>query len=303
MFLAQLEVLVEVARLGSVSLAAEALSLTQPTVSWRLRALESAVGTPLFVRTRRGVRITDAGKALLPHAMRAVDAATAAHLVADGLTAQTANPSESISIASIANVSVSTLPDVLAEVHRRLETLEITVRVDRSEDVAQLVSQGHVALGLVADLQHPGVERIPLYEDQMVLVASRSLLPARWRTQDLAATTLILQDPRANAQRHIRAVLRDAAVTPNRLLQMDTVEAARELVLRGVGMSFLPRTHVTAGLANGSLREIDLPGASVLRDKIVALRKIDAGKPSVAVALLISLLRKTGRRMAKVQAR
>ncbi len=64
----QLRVLKEVAERGSFSAAAEALSYTQPAVSQQIAALEKRAGTTLVDRTSRGVRLTDAGRALVSHA-------------------------------------------------------------------------------------------------------------------------------------------------------------------------------------------------------------------------------------------
>ena len=62
MLLAQIEGFLEVARRGNVSRAAEAMFVTQPTLTARLHALERELGEPLFARTRRGMRLTDAGQ-------------------------------------------------------------------------------------------------------------------------------------------------------------------------------------------------------------------------------------------------
>jgi DNA-binding transcriptional LysR family regulator len=64
----QLKVLREVAEQGSFSAAAEALSYTQPAVSQQIAALEKRAGATLVDRTSRGVRLTDAGRALVEHA-------------------------------------------------------------------------------------------------------------------------------------------------------------------------------------------------------------------------------------------
>src|SRR5438105_8650278 len=72
--LMQVEGFLEVARRGSVSRAAEALFITQPTLTARLKALERDLGTPLFLRTPHGMRLTDAGRAWIPFAERALRA-------------------------------------------------------------------------------------------------------------------------------------------------------------------------------------------------------------------------------------
>src|SRR5919108_4543609 len=72
MHLAQVEGFVEVARQGNLSRAAEALFVTQPALTARLQALEAELGTRLFVRSRRGMDLTDSGRAFLPYAERAL---------------------------------------------------------------------------------------------------------------------------------------------------------------------------------------------------------------------------------------
>src|SRR6266566_5807601 len=72
--LLQVEGFLEVARRGSVSRAAEALFITQPTLTARLHGLERELGVKLFLRTPRGMRLTDAGRAWVPFAERAMRA-------------------------------------------------------------------------------------------------------------------------------------------------------------------------------------------------------------------------------------
>src|SRR5438046_10732530 len=72
MLLAHLESFVEVARAGNVSRAAQALFLTQPAITARPKSLESDLGVELFVRTHRGMRLTDAGRSFLPYAERTI---------------------------------------------------------------------------------------------------------------------------------------------------------------------------------------------------------------------------------------
>ena len=74
MDLGRLEAFVQVARTGSISKAAESLFVTQPAVTARLQTLERDLGVPLLVRSRHGSRLTEAGRAFLPHAQHALSA-------------------------------------------------------------------------------------------------------------------------------------------------------------------------------------------------------------------------------------
>ena len=72
MLFGQVQAFIEVARTGNVSRSAEFLYVTQPALTARIQALEKELGETLFVRTGRGVRLTDAGRVFLPNAERAV---------------------------------------------------------------------------------------------------------------------------------------------------------------------------------------------------------------------------------------
>src|SRR5258707_14403592 len=72
MELAQVEAFVEANRRGSISRAADALNLTQPTCTARLHGLERELGAQLLVRGRRGVSLTPAGRRFLPPAIAAM---------------------------------------------------------------------------------------------------------------------------------------------------------------------------------------------------------------------------------------
>src|SRR5687767_11073817 len=73
MELGQLQAVVEIAHTQNLSRASEALFVTQPAISARLRSLERELGAELFVRSRRGMRLTQAGRAFLPYATRVLE--------------------------------------------------------------------------------------------------------------------------------------------------------------------------------------------------------------------------------------
>src|SRR5438067_3391110 len=131
MQLAQVESFLEVARRGSVSRAAEALFVTQPSLTARLLALENELGEQLFVRSRQGMRLTDAGRALLPHAERALRA------VRDGRQAVLESHSGGggqLLIAAAPAVSTYILPPLLEQFAATYPRVDVAVRTGHSED-------------------------------------------------------------------------------------------------------------------------------------------------------------------------
>src|SRR2546430_7790803 len=119
--LVQAEGPLEVARPGSVSRAAEALFITQPTLTARLHGLERELGTPLFLRTPHGMRLTHAGRACIPLAERALPALVDGR---DALQQVMTASAGHLMIAAAPALSTYVLPQMLEQfvaVHPRVE--------------------------------------------------------------------------------------------------------------------------------------------------------------------------------------
>ena len=164
MLFVHVEGFLEVARLGSVSRAAEALYVTQPTLTARLHALEREMGTRLFVRARQGMRLTEAGRAFLPYAERAVramrDGRQAIQQVGNGSAGQ-------LLVAAAPAVSTYVLPEVLERFFKIHPRVEVAVRTGHSEDVLQMVLRDEAQVGVGRALRHPDVDLRPLYEEEL----------------------------------------------------------------------------------------------------------------------------------------
>lgn len=291
MLLAQLEVVVEVARLGSLSQAAEALDLTQPAVSWRLRQLETDLGTPLFVRSRRGVSLTGAGMALLPLAQHTVQAANEAVQAARDYHDAAV---DAVIVASAPGPSVTVLPEAVRRLYRRHSRVRLTIHTALSETVADLVAQRVATIGIAADIQHPDLTSVPLFDDDFVLVVAGSPRRRSVAANDLDGQPYVDLVTRPHDRRRIERLLREARIKPGRSLTVDTTQAAKEIVSRGLGFAFLPRSHLTKDIENGVLRAVELPGATLPARHIVALRRSDAGPLRGPAKTLIDDLRELG---------
>jgi len=132
--LGQLEAFVEAQRRGSITRAAEALDLTQPTLTARLRGLERELGTSLLVRGRRGVSLTAAGRRFLPRAMAALEAVRRG--VADTRSARDARGGF-LTLGLASDLALYLAPAALARFARTHPEVEVTVRSGRSRAVAE----------------------------------------------------------------------------------------------------------------------------------------------------------------------
>ncbi len=279
-----------VARNGSVTRAAATLDLSQPALTERLRALERQLGAELFVRTRRGVRLSEAGRAFVPHAERAIAAIDEGRRAVEQ---QRRGETGRLAIGSAPAVSTYLLPPALRRFQRAHPSVHLSVRTGHSEEILDLVLRDEIELGLVRELHHSAVEATPLYDDELVLVVLPTHAFAargRVRVDDLARENLVTFDRASSYNELTQALFREAGVAPRGVIELDNVEGAKRCVLRGLGVALLPRQAVDGDLASGRLRAVAIAGARPIRRRIVAIRRRDAGPVPSAVAAFLDIL-------------
>lgn len=290
MLYAHLESFVEVARRGNVSRAAEALYLTQPAITARLKSLEHDLGVELFVRTHRGMKLTDAGRAFLPYAERTLATVDEGRQLITNLKQGT---SGELLIAAAPAVSTYLLPGILRAFRATYPHVRLGVRTGHTEEVLDLVLRGEAHIGLGRPIRNADIELIPVFEDEMVLVVSaRHPFASRGkvRMDELAEERLILFDRTSSYHELTSSLFRNAGIVPASTLELDNVEAAKKMVQQGLGVALLPRMALGQELRARSLRPVRLLGAPVVRRPIVALRRKDAGPPIGPVAGFLETL-------------
>jgi DNA-binding transcriptional LysR family regulator len=280
MLLNQIAAFVETAERQSVSRAGEALFISQPALTARLKALEADLGAQLFVRTPRGMRLTDAGSAFLPYAVRALETLTDGRMQVNALERGGAGR---LVIGAAPAVSTYVLPPLLKRFSEGFPRVSISVRTGHSEEILELVLREQATLGLVRALQHPDILSTPLYEDRLVLVVDRThpfAKAGRIRMNDLAGEQLVQFDRTSSYRDLTRALFVTAGVSPAGRMELDNIDAAKKMVEQGFGVALLPQTSVSDELEAGTLAEVELVDAAPVRRKIVAITRRDAGAPA-----------------------
>ena len=291
----QLEAFLEAAGRGSFRRAADALYISQPSVSARVQTLEDEVGVVLFHRTARGVRLTDMGRTFLPFAQRSMETLRRGREVLESVR-QTSTGILNIATARVIGTYV--LPQTLRDFHLENPDTNLPIKVGGSSDVLQMVVDEEVQLGLARFMQHPDVDALHLYDEQAVLVAHPQHLFAKTGVaamSQVAQERLIVYDPGDPGSSYfqfINRVCRNAGVTAKVEMNLDSVEAAKNMVELDLGISFLPRSAVRRELESGTLTSISLAEQPpVLLPTYVLLRKGQHHGP-VVVAFL-KLLQRT----------
>lgn len=247
--LQQLQYFLSAVEHGSLSAAAEAHFVAQPSLSEQIRRLESQLGVTLFQRTNRKLILTDAALMLLPHAERTVEAAEAA--------IESVSPIRTMSGGTVAFGTFSSAHHLLHEnVISDFRALHPLVRVRlvgmNSSEVAQAVRDGQLEAGLVAlPVDDHGLDVGPVRWVSEAVYFSTDL--ERTRTP-LSAATMVAHDlilPEVGwgdmdpTRRQLVVRAQNAGVRMEPMVEVESPAAALALAARGVGDTIisLPLAH------------------------------------------------------------
>ena len=290
MELGQLEGFVEAQRRGSITRAAEALDLTQPTLTARLRGLERELGTPLFVRGRRGVTLTAAGRRFLPRALAALEAIRRG--VADTRSAREARGGF-LTLGLASDLALYLAPSALARFARTHPDVEVTVRSGRSRVVAEALRADEIEIALVSQLVVlPELASRPLFTEDVPVVVGRGhpfAKRARVAVDDLAISGLVIRDPAAYLHTLTMSFFAEHGTAPRILMELDNTEACKRVVLAGFGAALLPEMAIRDELRRGDLIVVKVDGAAAAKRTIHALWRAGA-EPSATVNALLRTL-------------
>lgn len=275
----RLEAFLEVARLGSMRAASRSLHLGQPALSARISTLEAELGVRVFERTKRGVRLTSAGQALLPHAERVLEAVAAGRTAVSQV--EQGDEGELI-IAAASAINASLVPELVARFRRFHPGVHLFVHTGSADRVADLVAFGTAQLGLVRDdsgAHDPRLRATPLYAEQLLLTARPDhpfVGQSPIHLARLADATLILFDRSSDDYELVRALLREAGVSPYGIIEVDSVDTARRLVARGLGIAWLPSTATLPEVEAGLVTSVQLVDAPAVERRVVVLERVEA---------------------------
>lgn len=296
-----LETFLAVHRAGGISAAAEILLRSQPAISRRIAQLEAALGVPLFERGGGGLTLSEAGRALLPHAER-VGAAVqdAAAAIADLRDTKSGH----VALAAVGTLAGSGLTAVLARFAAAHPGVRLDLRTATSDQVSALVRRGEAGLGLryLRD-PAPELESHPLAADPMVVVAAPSHRLAGRRVQRLTALAgeRWLAFPRPDESGEVSAEtifaeFRRRGVAAIDWSPVDSLTAQKRLAEAGFGISLMPRSAAAEELKAGTLALITI-GDLDAANPIFAIVRRNAYRSAATEALLALLRDDAGRRV------
>jgi DNA-binding transcriptional LysR family regulator len=258
--LSHLETFATVAQHRNFTRAAAALHLSQPAVTQHIATLEEQLGCRLLERSGREARLTPAGERLLAYHRRIEGALAELRRELDEMRSGAAGR---LAVGAGLTICIFILPGLLAAYRRRHPGVELHVRSGRTRDILQLLLDQQVDLGMVTSpVTHRQIETLPLYRDRMLLVARPDHpLAVEGGPVDAAALgtqRLILFERGSGFRAYLEEVFEAKGLLLRSDIELDSIEAIKEMVLAGLGISVVPEVAVAGELQTGTLVSLPL---------------------------------------------
>ena len=243
----QLEVFATVARTGSFSAAARLLHCTQPAVSQQMRALERQVGGPLFVRTGRGLHLTEAGRILAERGSDLLDLLATTH---QQVSAIATHDIGTIRICAFPSANVSLVPAAAAILAEERPALRLELVEEEPPGSFALLRRGEVDLVLsFSYLDEPqdevtvnGMLSVPLLREPLaLLVPTGHRLAGRARVSLTEAAEERWIAGCVRCPRALHQACEKAGFVPDITCSTDDNLAIQSLVTAGLGVALVPR--------------------------------------------------------------
>ena len=274
--LKQLEAFVAAAEYNSFTRAAEALYLTQSTVSAHIQGLEQAMGVSLFRRdTRKKIELTDAGRRAYAAAR---DILSRCERLRDSLSKE---ETPFLAVGASTVPAQYLLPRLLAGFSRKCPDCRFLLKRGDSVQIHRLLQEEEIQagfVGLVVDEKQYAY--LPVLEDRLVLVTENSPrfrdLPKDDGLRLLLEEPVVAREENSGTWREVEAWLRQRNVLPEQvrvLAQMENPEAIRQAVAQGLGVSVLSSLAAEEDVAAGRLLAFDLDGEGAFRQLYLATRR------------------------------
>jgi DNA-binding transcriptional LysR family regulator len=182
-------------------------------------------------------------------------------------------------IAASLSICTYLLPEVLKNYQIKHADVVVSVRSGNSAQVLKMVLDGEVEFGIARSLHHPEVETISLRDDPLVLVGHPghpTMKRRKLRLEQVESVPIISYDRGSSDWTLMNGLFRRAGLLPNVVLEVETIEACKRMVLRKLGLAFLPQIAVVEELRRKKLVPLEITDAESMRrslDVIIPRRR------------------------------
>ncbi len=278
-----------VADAGSISEAARRLFVSQPAVSAEIAALEEMLGVRLFIRSRRGIRLTEAGETLLHHVRSALTILSAGEERLRELAGLTRG---TLRIGASDMTLRFYLLAPIAEFRKRHPAVRLQVTNAPTPKTLAALRDGSIDFGVVSGPLSPpdaeGLDLIPVRRVQDIFVAApdHPLSGRDITKEELAEHPMMMLEGATSTRAYVESWLGEDFPPP--MIELATSDLLVEFAKQGIGVASVVEDFAAPALASGELCRLRLPSLPPPRELyLVRSRRLS---PSAAAAGMLALL-------------
>ncbi|MGZ3691552.1 MAG: LysR family transcriptional regulator [Pseudobdellovibrio sp.] len=254
----ELKYFIEIANTQHVSRAAERLGVTQPTLSHSIKRLEESIGADLFIRSKKGVTLTPAGKRLYSQAQLLQEQW---QQVIDSVHDEEDAPKGIIRLGVHSAVAQYTLPLVLPKMTSRFPDIKFNLSHDLSRRVTEAVISSHLDVAIAVN---------PVAHNDLIIKEICKDIVTLWKPKNISNEQVLMYDDNLLQAQDIIRKLENRKMQFNNHMHSGSLETIAQLLKAGVGYAILPKRVVQAFQISGVEKVEDAP---VFQDRICLVYK------------------------------
>jgi DNA-binding transcriptional LysR family regulator len=265
----QLHIFYTVADKGSFSAAAGALYMTQPAVTMQVQALEDYLGSKMFLRTTKKIELTEAGRALLPYALRSIELMKETEA---GMARHTRMLKGRLHLGASLTMGEFILPRLLGPFGLQYPHISVSMKVMNTTQILDEIVHHQLNFGLVeAPIDHPDVQTDAIMRDELMLILPSSHALAHKNNiswEDVLAYPFILREQGSGTRRVMEEELLRSGLDPkalNIIMELGSTGAIKSAVEADLGIAILSESSVKHELALGLLTMRTIEGIRFTR--------------------------------------
>lgn len=251
--LEKLKYFYEVARLGSLKQASQSVFISQPSLTKSIKVLEEVVGSPLFIRLPRGMKLTLEGEILYEYGHKLFASLTD---IEQKLTSPEDPFSSSLRIGTYDSIGIYFWPKFLQNFLIRHPQLDIELTTGRSHEIQQKLEAGSLDLAMIIDPKmSSNIEIINLRSDSFKLYQASS---SKKVFKNINEATVIAMPSASAGVQSVKELLAPHGFGGRKVFTTSSLESAKELTLHGLGIGLLPKMVAKSAVESGKLKEVRL---------------------------------------------
>ena len=269
----QLRILKAIAAQGSFKKAADLLYVTQPAVSLQIQNLEKQLEITIFDRGGRKALLTEAGKLLLDYCERILNQCDEACKAIEDLNSLKGG---TLIIGASQTTGTYLMPRMIGLFRQKYPDVSVQLQVHSTRRTGWSVANGQIDLAIIggqlpSDLENL-LQVIPYATDELALVLPTKHQLANKKEllkEDLYKLNFVTLDSQSTTRKVVDKLLKDSGLDIQRLkieMELNSLEAIKNAVQSGLGVSFLPVVSIERELAGGSIHKPHLADLEVKRE-------------------------------------